>query len=305
MLLIRRFEERLTTLTLAGTAPGLNHLSAGQEATAVGVCSALRDDDYLASNHRGNGHTLAKGARPDKLMAEVLGRRSGYCGGRSGSMHVFDKTTANLGTNGIVGGGVPLAAGAALAAKVRKTGQIAVCYFGDGALNQGLVPECMNMAAIWSLAVVFVCEHNGYGEFTASEDVTAGKDLLTRGTVFDIPSQRLDGMDVLAVREAADAAVARARAGGGPSFLLCTTYRYGGHHVADAQDYKDDDEAAAWRERDPIERCRRHLLEHGLAKPADVDAIDAAVGKEIEEAVAFATSSEPPEPATLRAFVYA
>jgi len=303
MLLIRAFEEKIAALTLAGKAPGLNHLSAGQEASAVGVCSALRLDDAIASNHRGNGHTLAKGARPELLMAEILGKREGYGLGRSGSMHVFDPATHNLGTNGIVGGGVPLAVGAALAARNRGSADCAVCFFGDGALNQGLLHECMNMAGVWSLPAIFVCENNGFGEFTAIEDVTAGANLLARGQAFDIPSVMVDGMDVLAVRAAADDAVGRARSGGGPSFLICNTYRYGGHHVADRQEYKDDAAAKAWRERDPIERCARYLVQHGIADRPALEALAAGAREEVEAAVAFAERAAPPQPSDLHRFV--
>src|ERR1017187_10322762 len=231
MQLIRTFEEQVRNLYSGGAIPGLVHLCAGQEAVAVGVCSLLGADDMIASTHRGHGHCLAKGADVGRLMAEIMGRRPGYGLGRGGSLHIFDAANGNLGTNGIVGGGIPLAVGAALSAKRNGRGDVAVCFFGDGALNQGLLFEAINMAAIWRLPVVFVCENNGYGEFTASEDVTAGRDPLGRGAVFDIPSELVDGMDVLAVRDATCRAVARARAGEGPSFLVCTTYRYGGHHA--------------------------------------------------------------------------
>jgi TPP-dependent pyruvate/acetoin dehydrogenase alpha subunit len=305
MVLIRHFEEQVRSLYTSGVVPGLVHLSAGQEATSVGICMALEPDDYIASHHRGHGHCLAKGARPDRLMAEILGRSAGYAGGRSGSMHMFDIEHGNLGTNGIVGGGIPLATGAALSAKTRGSGQIAVCFFGDGALNQGLLHECMNMAAIWSLPVVFVCENNGYGEFTAIEDVTAGKDLLARGAAFDIPSTMADGMDVLAVRAAIGPAIARARAGGGPSFVICNTYRFGGHHVADKQEYKDSEEARGWRAKDPILRLEAHLIEHGVAARDLLDAVAAEVEGEIRAAVAFARASREPAVAALGNHVFA
>lgn len=305
MLLIRQFEEQVRSLYVGGLVPGLVHLCSGQEASAAGICAALAPDDIIASSHRGHGHCLAKGARADRLMAEILGRVPGYCGGRSGSLHVSDPATGNLGTNGIVGGGIPLATGAALSAKLRGTRQIAACFFGDGALNQGLTFEAMNMAAIWSLPVIYVCENNGYGEYTAIEDVTAGKSLTARGAVFDIPSQMIDGMDVLAILAAAEAAADRARRGEGPSFLICNTYRYGGHHVADKQAYKESAEAAAWAAKDPIPRLARHLLDHRLADAARLAAIEDAVAAEIRAAAEFAKAAPEPQPAQLDAHLYA
>lgn len=299
MVLIRRFEEQVRSMSQGGLVPGLVHLCAGQEATSAGTCLLLRQDDFIASHHRGHGHCLAKGARPDLLMAEILGRRAGYCGGRSGSMHIFDRENGNLGTNGIVGGGIPLAAGAALSAKSRGSDQVAVAYFGDGALNQGLVPECMNMAAIWSLPVIFVCENNGFGEFTAIEDVTAGQSLLARGQVYDIPSVEVDGMDVLSVGSAFGDARDRARAGSGPSFLLCNTYRFGGHHAGDNQDYKSEAEARLWRERDPIPKLARHIENLQIASRCTLEELKRSVDEEIEAAVQFAKASPPPDSADL------
>lgn len=304
MELIRRFEEQVRSMSQGGIVPGLVHLAAGQEATNAGTCLHLRQDDFIASHHRGHGHCLAKGARPDLLMAEILGKAPGYSRGRSGSMHVFDRENGILGTNGIVGGGIPLAAGAALSARMRGTDQVAVAYFGDGALNQGLVPECMNMAAIWSLPVIFVCENNGFGEFTAIEDVTAGASLLVRGEVFDIPSREIDGMDVLAVGEAFVEAVARARRGVGPTFLLCNTYRYGGHHAGDKQDYKDADDARLWRERDPILRLVRQLVGDGRATAEQLAGIASEVDAEVKAAAAFAKQAAEPTAADLLDNVY-
>jgi len=305
MQLIRSFEEQVRNLSAGGAVPGLVHLCAGQEAVAVGVCSVLRPADMIASNHRGHGHCLAKGARSDLLMAEILGRRSGYGLGRSGSLHLVDLASGNLGTNGIVGGGIPLAAGAALSAKRRGRGDVAVCFFGDGALNQGLMFEVMNMAAIWRLPVLFICENNGYGEFTASEDVTAGRNPIERGAVFDIPSDAVDGMDVLAVQEATRRAVAHARAGKGPSFLVCTTYRYSGHHVGDHQDYKTEEEVKDWQRKDPILRLSRHLQDEGLATSAAIAALKADVDAEVQATVAFAKAAPLPAPDDLRAYLYA
>jgi pyruvate dehydrogenase E1 component alpha subunit len=305
MLLIRQFEEQVRRLAAAGAVPGLVHLCAGQEATAVGICAALALDDFIASSHRGHGHCLAKGAAPDRLMAEILGRQAGYCRGRSGSLHVSDAANFNLGTNGIVGGGGPLATGAALSAKIRGTKQVAVCFFGDGALNQGIVFEAMNMAAIWALPVLFVCENNGYGEYTAIADVAAGASLTGRGTVFEIPSPMIDGMDVVAVHAAAVTAVGRARAGGGPSFLVCNTWRYGGHHAGDKQGYKDREEAAAWEAKDPILRLARELIEARIADQAALDSIAAGIDAEVKAAVDFAKASPEPDVADLRSQVFA
>lgn len=305
MQLIRAFEKQVHLLVLAGVIPGLAHLCSGQEAVAVGVCADLRATDVIASNHRGHGHCLAKGGRVDRLMAEIMGRRSGYGLGRGGSLHMFDAANGNLGTNGIVGGGIPLAAGAALSAKQRGKGDVAACFFGDGALNQGLLFEVMNMAAIWRLPALFVCENNGYGEFTAAEDVTAGRDPLGRGSVFDIPSELVDGMDVLAVRDAANRAIARARAGEGPSFLVCTTYRYSGHHVADKQDYKDAEEVRAWREKDPILRLSKRMQDQGLASAEQIAAQETDVEDEVRRAVESAKAAKLPNSEDLRSFLYA
>jgi TPP-dependent pyruvate/acetoin dehydrogenase alpha subunit len=303
MLRIRTFEMQVRKLYMAGQVPGLTHLCAGQEATAVGVCAQLRDSDYIASNHRGHGHCLAKGAEPGALLAEIMGRSAGICGGRGGSLHVFDPAHGNLGTNGIVGGGVPLAAGAAMAIKARGEDGLAVCFFGDGALNQGLVYECMNMASIWRLPVIFICENNGFGEYTASADVTAGTDPLARPAAFDVAAEVVDGMNVLEVAAAFARAARRARAGEGPSFLMCHTYRYEGHHVSDKQSYKSQAEIDEWRAKDPIERHGKYLVESGLASQGDIDALRSDVEREIADAVNFAKASSEPDVATLQEFV--
>jgi TPP-dependent pyruvate/acetoin dehydrogenase alpha subunit len=304
MALIRAFEEAVRSLATSGLVPGLVHLCSGQEATNVGVISALEARDVIASHHRGHGHCLARGAEPNLLLAEILGKAAGYGGGRSGSMHVIDLEHGNLGTNGIVGGGIPLACGAALSARARNTGAVSVCFFGDGALNQGLLHECMNMAAIWKLAVVFVCENNGYGEFTAIDDVTAGDSIPARGEVFGIPSKTIDGMDVLAVRKATLAAVARARKGGGPSFLICNTWRFGGHHVGDKQDYKDEAEAKAWRAKDPLPRFAAWLTKHHGVGTRKLANIDQAVAAQVASAVDAARRAPEPDATALDRHVY-
>lgn len=304
MALIRAFEEAVRSLATSGLVPGLVHLCSGQEATNVGVISALQPHDMIASHHRGHGHCLARGAEPNLLMAEILGKAAGYGGGRSGSMHVIDLEHGNLGTNGIVGGGIPLACGAALAARARNSGAVSVCFFGDGALNQGLLHECMNMAAIWKLAVVFVCENNGYGEFTAIDDVTAGDSIPARGEVFGIPSKTIDGMDVLAVRKATLAAVTKARKGGGPSFLICNTWRFGGHHVGDKQDYKDETQAKAWRAKDPLPRFATWLTKHHGIGTRKLANIDQAVAEQVAGAVDAARSAPEPDATALDRHVY-
>lgn len=304
MLLIRHFEETVRSLASGGAVPGLAHLCAGQEATNVGVIAALGQRDMIASHHRGHGHCLAKGADVTALMAEILGKAGGLCGGRSGSMHVIDLEHGNLGTNGIVGGGIPLAAGAALAARARGGDEVFVCFFGDGALNQGLLHECMNMAAIWKLPVLFVCENNGYGEFTAIDDVTAGPSIIARGEVFGIPSRMVDGMDVRAVHAAATRAVAHARAGKGPSFLVCNTWRFGGHHVGDKQEYKMDAETKRWLARDPIPKSAKRLVTEGLATPARLKAMEARVIADVRNAADVCRAMAEPAPQRLLEHVH-
>ena len=304
MQLIRTFEDHVRNLSSGGAIPGLVHLCAGQEAVAVGICSLLNATDKIASNHRGHGHCLAKGADAGRLMAEIMGRRSGYGLGRGGSLHIFDAINGNLGTNGIVGGGIPLAAGAALSAKRRGHGEVAVCFFGDGALNQGLLFEVMNMAAIWHLPVLFVCENNGFGEFTAIEDVTAGPDPIARGLAFGIPSETVDGMDVMAVRAAAKRAIERARHGDGPTFLVCMTYRYGGHYAGDKQEYKDDAEAKAWRLKDPIERFSRWMMEADLATAQDIAALKQDVEQDVRTAVSHAKAAPLPAADDMEGHLY-
>lgn len=305
MATIRAFEETVQRLFLGGHIPGLVHLYMGQEAVATGVCAELKQSDFIASHHRGHGHCVAKGGDLDKLFAELLGKRAGYGLGRGGSMHIFDPENGNLGTTGIVGGSVPLAAGAALTAKLRKTGQVAVSFFGDGVLNQGIMFEAMNMAAIWNLPVLFVCENNGFGEYTAIDDVTAGKDIADRGKAFAIPSEHVDGMDVLAMQAAARKAVKRARGGEGPSFLICSTWRYSGHHIADKQDYKEDEETKAWRERDPLNQLARKLLADKSATQAQLDAIMDEAKAAVTKAAEGARKLEAPSADMLMERLYA
>jgi pyruvate dehydrogenase E1 component alpha subunit len=303
MATIRAFEERVRSLSAAGQVPGLTHLYSGQEAVAVGVSAALQSDDVIASHHRGHGHCLARGGDPLRLMAEILGRTSGYGLGRGGSMHILDPATRNLGTNGIVGGGVPLATGAALTAKTVRAAWIAVAFFGDGAMNQGIVFECMNMAALWKLPVLYVCENNHYGEFTRIDDVTAGT-LAGRAAVFGIPVAEIDGMDVLAVYAAAGDAVARAREGEGPTLIVCDTWRFSGHHAGDKQSYKDDAEAKAWAAKDPIETLGRRLVADGLADAQALSALRRQIEADIAAIADRARAMPEPAPASLQEHLY-
>jgi acetoin:2,6-dichlorophenolindophenol oxidoreductase subunit alpha len=304
MLLIRRFEERVMEMYARALIPGIAHVSIGQEAVPVGICTALRIDDYVTSTHRGHGHCLAKGARPDGMFAELLGKAPGYCGGKGGSMHIADPETGNLGANAIVGGSFAIATGAALSAQTRGTDQVVACFFGDGAANQGLFLESMNMAAIWSLPVLFVCENNQYCEYTATSDVTAG-DVAARGTALGLTASAVDGMDVCEVREAATAAVGRARAGDGPTLLVCETYRYFGHGMSDPdRPYRTRDEEETWKGRDPLERLAATMRQGFKLDPQDTD-VQAEIEAELDAAVAFASSAPYPEPEEVRAHVFA
>jgi TPP-dependent pyruvate/acetoin dehydrogenase alpha subunit len=307
MLLVRRFEEQVDELYRGAKMPGLAHLYIGEEAVAVGVCAALRDDDYITSTHRGHGHCLAKGAAVDRMFAELLGREAGYCRGKGGSMHIADQERGNLGANAIVGGSAGIATGAAMSARWRGTDQVAVCFFGDGALGQGLLYEAMNMASLWRLPVVYVCENNLYNEYTHYSETTAG-DLAARPRAFGIETVEADGQDVEAVHAAAAAAVGRARAGDGPGFLLCHTYRYMGHHVGDVDRsyYRSKEEEESWRrERDPIALLGARLTGAGAARLDELEALDEEVRTEIAGGVAFALAAPFPDPSEVTEDVYA
>ena len=295
MLLIRLFETEMQRLFLKGEVHGTTHLCAGQEAVPVGVCSALEPGDWLAGTYRGHGHALAKGTDPDALIAEMLGRATGVCGGRAGSMNVIDVEHGLVGCFGIVGGSIAAATGAALAAK--REGRVAVAMFGDGATNQGYFHECMNFAKVFSLPAVFVCENNFYGEFTPMASVTAGQDIAARAGVFGIPANVVDGNDVWAVREAALEAVQRARSGGGPTLLECQTYRHYGHSKSDPAPYRPPDEVERWLARDPLTRARTRLLESGVAE-ADIAEVEDATRARMDRAVEAALAAPYPDPAT-------
>ncbi len=305
MLRIRRFDQRALELYREGAMRGTTHPYIGMEAVAVGACATLRPQDRITSTHRGHGHCLAKGGDPRLMMAELLGRATGYCKGKGGSMHIADVDAGILGANGIVGGGIGLATGAALAARLARRDDVSLCFFGDGALNQGILHEAANLAAIWKLPVVYVCENNQYAMSARADAFTSVPDPAVRAAAYGFPGASCDGMDVLDVYRAVGAAVARARAGDGPSLVVCVTYRFMGHHVGDPLNYRDKAEVERWRARDPIERFRRVLVAQRILTPAEADALGAEVEREIEEAVAFAKASPEPEASALEEDVYA
>lgn len=304
MHLIRRFEETAEEAYMRGLVHGTMHLSIGQEASAVGVCAALRETDWITSTHRGHGHCIGKGADVGRMLAEFFGKEDGYCRGRGGSMHIADPAKGNLGANGIVGGGIPIAVGAALSAKRLRTGAVAVSFFGDGANNEGAFHEALNMASVWKLPVVFVCENNRYGMSTSTERSTAVKDIATRAAAYAMPGVIVDGNRFAEVAEAAFAAVDRARAGEGPTLIECKTYRIRGHSRSDRNRYRTREEIAAWQARDPIPAFEQELLELGLLPAAEIEAVRAEVEAEIARALAFAQASPAPSPADLTRDVY-
>jgi acetoin:2,6-dichlorophenolindophenol oxidoreductase subunit alpha len=294
MRLIRLFEREIHRLFLEGHVHGTTHLSSGQEAVPVGVCWALRPDDWIAGTYRGHGHALAKGTDPEALAAEMLGRATGVCGGRAGSMNVIDLDHGLVGCFGIVGGSIAAATGAALSAA--REGKVAAAFFGDGATNHGYFHECLNFSKVLDLPTVFVCENNFYGEFTAMASVTAGGDIAARGAAYGIPSQVVDGNDLWAVREAAIEAVERARSGGGPTLLECQTYRHYGHSRSDPATYRPKDEVESWLARDPIDLARRRLLELGVSED-EIKAVEDEVQSQMDAAVEAALAADYPDPA--------
>ena len=296
MVLIRTFEDKLYFLFLNTPMPGTMHQYNGQEAVAVGVCSALGSGDYITSTHRGHGHTLAKGADLNRAMAEMFAKDTGLCRGMGGSMHIADFRAGMLGANGIVGGGLPIAAGAALAAQMRGTRQVAVAFMGDAAVNEGSWHESLNLAAVWKLPVVFVIENNLYGYSVKLSQACPTEHIAIRAAAYGIPGEIVDGQDVLAVYVASMRAVERAREGAGPSLLECKTYRYKGHARFDPAAYRPKEEEEQWKKRDPIKLWAEQLTQSGLAGEGDLKAIQAAVRKEVDAAVEFATKSPPPAP---------
>ena len=306
MRLIRAFEEKIDALRTSGQLQGSAHLYVGQEAVATGVCARLNVDDYVASTHRGHGHAIAKGVDVGRMMAELFGRATGTNKGKGGSMHIADTSVGMLGATGIVGAGTPIALGAALSARTRKSHQVAVAFFGDGAMGQGPVYECLNMAAIWKLPMIFVCENNGYAESTSAEYALSTRDLARRAEAFEMPACVVDGQDVFAVYAAAGDAVERARRGEGPTFLECKTYRYYGHFLGDDPlRYRTREEEAHYRSRDCLLRFERLMSEQSLLSNTDLEAVRTEVNSQIERAVEFAQNSPMPNVAELTTEVFA
>jgi pyruvate dehydrogenase E1 component alpha subunit len=307
MVRIRLFEEQVNELYTRALMPGLAHLYIGEEAVAVGICEALTKKDYVTSTHRGHGHCLAKGATPDRMFAELLGKEAGYCRGKGGSMHIADPATGNLGANAIVCGSAGIATGAALTAKRLKTDHVAICFFGEGALGQGVLYEVMNLAALYKLPVIYVCENNLYTEYTHFSETTAG-DILARGTAFGVHSESVDGQDVRAVHLVAQKLVGRARRGEGPSFLACNTYRYTGHHVGDInrEYYRSKQEEQEWKtKRDPIKNMGEWLVGQKYADAGALKKIADEVREEMKTAVEFAISAPYPSVEEVDQDVYA
>jgi TPP-dependent pyruvate/acetoin dehydrogenase alpha subunit len=307
MVRIRLFEEQVNELYTRALMPGLAHLYIGEEAVAVGICEALKKSDYVTSTHRGHGHCLAKGATPDRMFAELLGKEAGYCRGKGGSMHIADPATGNLGANAIVGGSAGIATGAALTAKRLKTDQVTVCFFGEGALGQGVLYEVMNLAALYKLPVIYACENNLYTEYTHFSETTAG-DILARGTAFGVHSESVDGQDVRAVHAAAQKLVSRARQGEGPALLVSNTYRYTGHHVGDInrEYYRSKQEEQEWKtKRDPIKNMGDWLVSQKLVNASELQKIASEVGEEMKAAVEFAIAAPYPSVEQVDQDVYA
>ncbi|MGI6605200.1 MAG: pyruvate dehydrogenase (acetyl-transferring) E1 component subunit alpha [bacterium] len=305
MIRIRKFETRVAELYAQGKIPGFVHLYIGEEAVATGTCANLRTDDFITSTHRGHGHCLAKGGDMKRMMAELFAKRTGYCKGKGGSMHIADVDMGILGANGIVGGGLSIAPGAALSAKIRGTDQVAVCFFGDGASNQTTFHEGINFASVWNLPVVFVCENNLFGMYTAQSRHQRITDVADRAVAYGIPGVVVDGNDVMAVYEAVGEAVKRARAGEGPTLVECKTYRWRGHAEGDPALYRKEEEVLEWKARCPIARFRKHLMDLGMLTEEEADAIELEVDQEVEEAVRFADESPAPAPEEALEDVYA
>jgi pyruvate dehydrogenase E1 component alpha subunit len=294
MIKIRKFETEAMTLFANGGIPGFVHLYLGEEAVATGVCANLNDEDYITSTHRGHGHIVAKGGDLKHMMAELYGKETGYCKGKGGSMHIADATKGILGANGIVGAGHNIAAGAGLSIAYRKTDQVCVCFFGDASTNQGTFHESLNLASVWKLPVVFVCENNLYGISMSQTRHQAIKDISDRAVAYNIPGVTVDGNDVFAVYEAAKEAVKRARDGQGPTLIECKTYRHRGHFEGDPGAYKPDEEVKAWMAKDPLPRYEAFLLENDVMTEASLKALNDEVEKEMKSAIAFAEQSPYP-----------
>jgi pyruvate dehydrogenase E1 component alpha subunit len=305
MLEIRLFEEKVFELYGQNLVPGTRHLYTGEEAVAVGVCSSLRKDDYITSTHRGHGHCIAKGADLKRTMAEILGKKNGYCKGKGGSMHIADFKIGMLGATAVVGAGLPIAVGAGLSAKLRKTDQVVACFFGEGASNQGTFHESINMASAWSLPVIFVCENNLYAMGTRQSRIMNIENVADRAVAYGIPGVTVDGNDVLAVLEASQKAVDRARGGGGPTLIECKTYRHKGHSRVDPAKYRPTEEVERWLIKDPLKRFKEALLRNANFSQAEIQEVEKNVAAEIEKAVSFAIESPYPTPEEALEDVYA
>lgn len=305
MLKIRRVEERLLDIFAEGVIPGFIHVSIGQEAVASGVCSCLTPGDTIFTTHRGHGHTLAKGIDLKKFMAEIYGRADGSCKGRSGSMHVACSKAGVAGANGIVGAGMPIALGTGFAAMFNGEDHVTACFFGDGASNEGTFHEALNLAALWNLPVIFVCENNGWAQFTAQKSYMKIDTIADRADGYGLPGVTVDGTDVIAVRKEAEKAVRRARGGKGPTLIECKTRRWFGHYAGDPQKYRPEDDLKAARSIDPIARFEQFLIKNGHADKATLSAVDGRIRAEIDEAVAYAESSPKADPSDILMDVYA
>lgn len=296
---IRRFEDAAFKLFQENKLRGSVHLYTGEEAIAASCIALLRESDYITSTHRGHGHGIAKSGDLKKAMAELMGKETGFCKGRGGSMHIADLSKGNLGANAIVGGGLPIAVGGALAHKMKGTDGVCATFFGDGASNQGTFHESLNLASVWKLPVIFICENNGFGISVPVAQSTSVKDIGVRAVSYDMPGHTVDGNDVIALLDVFGAAIQRARAGDGPTLVECKTYRWRGHWTGDPEVYRTREDVAAWMERDPIKRLREYLLQSKLAEAGELDAIDKKTQREVDEAVEFAVNSPEPDPATV------
>jgi acetoin:2,6-dichlorophenolindophenol oxidoreductase subunit alpha len=294
---IRKFEEKALSLFENNKLRGSLHLYIGQEAIASTVCSLLRDEDYITSTHRGHGHCIAKGAELGRAMAELMGKATGYCGGRGGSMHIADLEKGNMGANAIVGGGIPIAVGGALAAHMKGTDQVAVAFFGDGASNQGTFHEGINLASVWKLPVIFICENNGFGISVPVRESTSVKDISSRAAAYNIPGYTVDGNDVFAIDEAVAKAILRAKANEGPTLIECKTYRWTGHWTGDPQVYRTKDEVDDWKKKCPIKSLRKYLIENNILTEKQTEEIENDVWRQVEDAAEYAMNSPEPDPA--------
>ncbi|MFP4210229.1 MAG: thiamine pyrophosphate-dependent dehydrogenase E1 component subunit alpha [Alkalispirochaeta sp.] len=304
MLLTRAFEEKVAYFFSRGMVHGTTHLYVGEEATAVGAVANLSDDDWITSTHRGHGHTIAKGLDVKPMMAELLGKANGYCKGKGGSMHISDITLGHLGANGIVGGGIPIATGAGLTVKRRGEDNVVICFFGDGAINEGTFHESLNLASVWKLPVIYVCENNQYGMSMSTRRATNIDDLSVRASAYGIPGKTVDGNDIFAVYDAVREAKEYVKEHG-PYLIVAETYRYLGHSKSDANRYRTKEEINEWKQKDPIPRMRAVLVEHGVCTAEELDTVEEQARQMIEEAVEFANSSPDPDPADLLTDVYA